>query len=322
MRHLFILNPKSFQNKRKMDFVISGIRECFKAAGSGDYVVHVSRFPREAIGLVYSCAGTLPEKATLRVYAVGGDGILFDCLNGAMAFTSPANRRRREDAPGVTVELAAIPYGRDNKFLRGFGKKSIASFRDISLQCKARTIPLDVMYDGANYALNSCVTGTEALAALNTYKLRDRMENGGSLLRLLETIFYKHLFYVGELQARLGKKNIRQHYRVTLDGTDFSGQYRSFTIANTPWYKGNKCPVRTAMPGDGLLEILFANGNASADFCIRQARKITIHSGEPVSYSLDGVVFFDTSLKIELLPAAIQFVDVTGRGYLGGLIDG
>lgn len=305
-----------------MDFVISGIRECFKAAGSGDYMVHVSRFPREAIGLVYSCAGALPEKTTLRVYAVGGDGILFDCLNGLMAFTSLANGRRHEDAPLVTVELAAIPYGRDNNFLRGFGKKSMASFRDISLQCKARTIPLDVVYDGANYALNSCVIGTEALAVFKTYKLRDRLENGGYLLRLLETVFYRQLFYVGGLQARFGKKNIRHHYSVKLEGTDFSGQYRSFTIANTPWYKGNKCLVRTAMPRDGLLEILFAGCNGSADFCIRQGRNITIHSGEPVCYSLDGVVFFDTSLKIELLPAAIQFVDVTGRGYLGGLIDG
>lgn len=86
------------------------------------------------------------------------------------------------------------------------------------------------------------------------------------------------------------------------DTEDLSGEYRIINIANGAWYGGNKCPIKTAMPNDGVLDILFAytagalrtliqapfyiTGNLEpflpSDGVIKQARKIVIGSEEPL----------------------------------------
>ena len=335
MKHLFILNPRSFLNSQQMEGLVSRIHGFFRTAGSGDYMVHISRFPREAIGLIRSCAETLSGKTGLRVYAAGGDGILFDCLNGLMGLVYPA---RRSGCFSGRLELAAMPYGRRNNFLRGFGKKGMLLFRDMALQYTSPAVPFDVIYDGNNFALSACVAGTEAVALSNTNKLQQWFENSGLVAKWFSIVFHGGFFYAGGLKACFNKKILQQRYEVTIDGGDFSGRYRCVNIANAPFYGGGKTPVRTAAPNDGLLNVLFARGRntlrtilqaplylsgrfeASDDFYMRRGKKIGIRSAAVVCYTLDDVVFFDSKLEIEALPGAVQFVDVTGRGYLGGLL--
>jgi diacylglycerol kinase family enzyme len=335
MKHLFILNPRSFLHSHPMDGLVSRIHGFFKSAGSGDYLVHISRFPRDAVGFIRSYADTLAENTSLRVYAAGGDGILFDCLNGIMGLGAVSGR---QGCFSGQTELAAMPYGRRNNFLRGFGKKNMPLFRDISLQYISRAIPLDVISDGANFALSSCLVGTEAMASVHAGKLQSRLENGGIAAKWFSILFYEWLFYAGGIKACFNKKLLQQQYTVTIDGEDCGGAYRSINIANAPFYGSAGTPVRAAMPNDEMLNILFARGRntlrtlyqiplylsgrfeASGDFYMRRGKKISIGSESPVCYKLDDMVFFDKKLALEALPGAVRFVDVTGRGYTGGAL--
>ena len=327
VKNLFIINPRSFWKAGKMDRIITGIQNYFKDSGAGDYDIVISQFPRDAIGIIRYHKEKIPEEITLRVYAVGGDGILFDCLNGIMGLSN--------------VELGAMPYGRTNNFIRGFGKKNEYLFRDLSLLCKADTVPLDVIYTGNNYALEHCILGTEADAVRQSIVIREKTEKSGSINRWLSRFLYILFYFIGGVSACLNKKLQCQHYKITVDGEPFEGLFQAINIANGYFYGGIMHPMNEALPNDGILDILitqsrsmlhtycilpfYMTGNykkVARDFIHKRGTKITIESDYPLVICLDDKIFFDTELNVELLPSAVKFIDPTKKGYLGALANG
>jgi diacylglycerol kinase family enzyme len=98
------------------------------------------------------------------------------------------------------------------------------------------------------------------------------------------------------------------------------------------------CPVKTAMPGDGALDVVFTrspgslrtlglvpsylagrSGRHPREFMFRRGRNIEIRSDAPLIVNYDDIVSFDTSLSVELLPGALKFVDAGKQGYRGAL---
>jgi len=143
MKHLVIVNPKSFAKESGMLSVIADIRTYFKNAANADYTIYISRYPRDAIGVVNDFIKSANE--IVRVYSVGGDGILYDCLNGLVGLPN--------------AELAVIPYGKTDDFVRAFGEGKNKIFRDIKKQATANAIPTDIISIGNRYALNFCSAG-------------------------------------------------------------------------------------------------------------------------------------------------------------------
>jgi diacylglycerol kinase family enzyme len=322
MKHLFILNPKSFWHKWKQEAVLARIHDFFKIMGTDNYTVHISRFPRDAMGFIHRFMKELPAETPLRVYAIGGDGILFDCLNGIVGFPN--------------VELAAIPYGYSNNFIRGFDWKNRSLFRDISRQFTSPAIPMDIIHCGNSYALSFCALGIEAQSVFNIMRLRNNMREGEKFMQWLGRRLYSAIYYVGAVSACFDKEVYRRHYEIDIDGEDLSGNYRSILMANGPYYGGNIHPVSAAMPNDGMMDIVLArSGNpirAAAlipayimglqhkfpgDFILKRGRKIRIGSGEPIMAASDGIIFYGKDFTVELMPGALRFVDVTGQGYRG-----
>jgi len=329
IKHLFIINPRSFWHSWKMDAVLAKIRnfieispDCQKKRPEGDYEIVISQFPRDAIGLIRSCVKNLPEGTALRVYAVGGDGILFDCLNGIMGISNAA--------------LGAIPYGRTNNFIRGFGRGTKSLFRDLSLQCTAPTIPMDVIHAGTNYALNHCVVGIEAEASRQAMAICYWMEQGNSLSQWLSRKLYVSIYFIGGVAACLNKKLLNQRYEVTINEEVFNSHYREVSIFNSPYIGGCMHPINNALPNDGILDVILARSSGilrihcllpfyatgrhasfPRHFTLRRGRKITIRSELPLLISLDDAVFFDTELTVNLLPGAVQFIDPAGQEYRG-----
>jgi diacylglycerol kinase family enzyme len=94
------------------------------------------------------------------------------------------------------------------------------------------------------------------------------------------------------------------------------------------------CLVKEAVPNDGLLDMLtikcrgvlkvlkilfiYATGRYKmfpGNFTHKQLQKIVIFSKDILRVNLDGFVFYESGLEVELLPAAVQFIDVSGHGY-------
>ena len=323
VKHLFIINPNSFRHKWKQDMVIADIHKFFNSIKNNNYHIHFSRFPRDATGFIPFFAGDLPREITLRVYAVGGDGILFDCLNGIMDLEN--------------AELAAIPYGRTNNFIRGFGKNNKSLFRSIPLQYGAPAVPMDVIRCGNNYALDYCIAGMEADALRRTLKIRERMENGNTLTQWLSRRLYTFLYLAGAFATYLDGKLLHRQYDVEIDGKTTGGFLWTVSVFNGSYYGGSLHPVNNAMPNDGILDILLIRGRGGLKaffllpfylsgrykkfpriFTYKQGGKINIRSDSHLIVSMDDQVFCENELAMELLPSAVNFVDAGRQGYKGG----
>jgi len=322
IKHLFIINPKSFWKKTKQNQIVVRIHEFFREKDNAEYEIFVSRFPRDAAGFIPSYARTLPESTTLRVYAVGGDGILFDCLNGIVGLEN--------------AELAAIPYGYTNNFIQGFSKSERLLFRVLSRQYDAPAVPMDIMRCGKNYGLNFCVTGIEAEAIFHAEQMRGRMEKGHAPSPWLARRMYTQFYYVGALAAFSDKKLLLQQYEVTVDGEKHTGTYQGFSVFNSPYYGGKFHPINNAMPNDGILDMLTVRNwgffrtmfafplytlgyhkKFPRSFALTRGKKICIRSDEIIRLSIDGEIFYENELDVEILPSAIKFVDVSKQGYKG-----
>jgi diacylglycerol kinase family enzyme len=219
--------------------------------------------------------------------------------------------------------------------IRSFGEDKKDMFRNIRLQAISPAILTDVIHCGNNYALNFCTVGIESETIIQAIRMYNKFPRNLRKFRKLSAFLYSVFLYLGGAIAVFNKKILNQYYTITIDGEDFSGVYGTINIANGPCYGVNKMAVSTAMPNDGILDALFfscPNSIKAAalitpytkgefrrfpnNFTLKRLKKIEINSKDPLMVDLDGEVFFDTSLTIEVIPAAVRIVAPGGIDYV------
>jgi len=310
MKHLVVVNPKSFSKKTEMLFVVDDIKSFFDN-DQADYLIHISRYPRDAISVVKEYVQSANE--LVRVYSVGGDGILFDCLNGIANLPN--------------TELAIIPYGTSTDFVRAFGEDKYPLFRDIEKQANAGTIPTDIISVGHRYILGFCCIGFEASVI---FKYRDWSRR----FPILPKIFGKSFYFAGVPHTLFDKKLTTQKYEVRIDGKLYDGQYVALNFANTPCYGGDKVPFPAADPTDGYIDIMLINSKITPRFLAAindylkgkaqkypdifkgvRGKEISIISDSPIQIVTDGEPYFDSSVHAKILSGAVQIVTPDGTPY-------
>jgi diacylglycerol kinase family enzyme len=127
-----------------------------------------------------------------------------------------------------------------------------------------------------------------------------------------------------------------QKYELDIDGEKLSGTYLGLHIYNSPYINGTRHPVRNSLPNDGILDMIIPKGRGrhqvfrmlllflsrsrktlTRHFINKQFHKMSVSSDKILRVNLDGIVFFESGIELELLPAALRFVDATRRGYKG-----
>jgi diacylglycerol kinase family enzyme len=318
-KHIFVINPKSFPMRHEMATLVAGIHEYFRAEGEGEndeYFVHISAFARDAILIVQNHLTGLDADTILRVYAVGGDGILFDCLNGIAEYPN--------------TELAVMPFGNGSDFVRAFGPENYAAFRNIALQVTSPTIATDVIHCGANYAINFCSLGVGSAGQRKIASLIKRNEKTFKTIQFLNRARY----LMGATAASFDKTILRQSYKINCDGESLDGKYLSINITNGPYFAAGRCAVPYAVPDDGKLDLMMVKEAGS--FTVirsmssiingkyyktplktvrREVRRINIESDAPIFVTLDGEYFNDSSVNIEIIPKAINIVSPGNLQY-------
>jgi diacylglycerol kinase family enzyme len=302
-----------------MDAFIAQVRNQFETIIKSECAIRISRFPRHAIRTVRQYITQAGPETPVRVYAVGGDGVLFDCLNGIVGLPN--------------AELAPVPYGRTNDFVRSFGEGLEDRFRDIPLLASAPVIPTDILHCGSNYALNFCTVGLESAAIFRSMDIQRRLKTWPSFFRD-NSFIYNIIYYVGGFMVVLDQKILRQEYTISINGDDLSGAYASVNIANGPCYGGDKSAVVTAVPDDGIMDVLMFKGGAAArslarvlpytkgryerfpeSFTLKRGKVISIRSKDPLMINLDGEAFLDTNITVELIKGAVKIAAPEGLAY-------
>jgi diacylglycerol kinase family enzyme len=314
MKHLFIINPRAYRLKGRIDDIVREIEVIFAGSSQLEYYIHITRWKRDASGFtrryVYG-AGEI-----VRVYAVGGTATLFEVINGAI------------DLPNV--QIAFWPFGRTNLFLRYFEANTREFFLSPRNLIFSGVTSFDLIRYGNNYGICFGIMGLEALIALHRYRLLE-------YTRIPPGISDKFCLAMGVYYTL--KRKGEQFYDVVIDGEQRHEKYISLLAANQPCYAGNMRPASDAVPDDGLLDLylvkcppplhLFAvmldyirgNYHKWPQYISHvRGKKVSISSEHVMLINVDGEYFYDTTIDCEVIPHAVNFVcptcSRTGNGVL------
>jgi len=314
MKHVFIVDPKAFRDQQwKMDGFLDSIGQYFRTQEKPDFSTLFSHYPRDAIKLIQKQVDEVEPFDPVRVYAIGGDDILFDCLNGIAGLPS--------------MELAIAPYGDNNSFIRAFGEKKADQFRDVTTLVTADTIPTDMIEAGNMFAINGCSVGLIPTRAIKLREMQARLSTGIS--RYAVGFWY----FLYKLTSLFNREIIAHNYTITIDGEDHSGNYSQINVVNAPYFDRHKNALAGALPDDGVLDVVlfksasplltsmsirkYLRGKLPSN-CVRvQARKIEIKSEKPIYIQTDTEFLVDTSITFEIVPGAVQVVAVNNLAYQG-----
>ncbi|GHV39441.1 putative lipid kinase BmrU [Clostridia bacterium] len=305
--HLFIINPLSFRSTKDMDDIVLKLQTYFYNMKNSRFVLHKSRYPRDAINVIRRCRTSVPSGQLLRVYAVGGDGILFDCVNGAAGLTN--------------TEITVMPFGMRNDFMMNFGVENIQVFRDINNFKSVKTFPADLIFSETLHMIGYCNIGMDAVFTKYMRIVDSALNKSAAMSKLIPTVnyFYKEF-------ASLNNPNANRLYDITIDGEEITGHFAGINILNGMYTGTEKCVAPGALLDDGLLDVIIVKSQTTfgatslmrrfyagehkhfpKQFIYRQAKSVKITSEEPFLVCQAGDVFSQKSISASVVPGAVTF---------------
>jgi len=312
MKHVFVFDPKAFYNQQwKMDNMLDVIGQFFRTQESPDFSIQFSRYRRNAMQIIHDEVEKAKSGDIVRVYAIGGEEILFDCLNAAAHFHN--------------LQLAAVPHGKINDFFKIFGDDKVDTFRDIPLLVQSEAIPTDAIRWGVNYALNSCYIGMNSAISKRVKDMRSKMNKTSFNLFAKLSAFLN--FFVTAFD-----KNVTAHkYEISIDDVDYSGSYCLIHVANGPYYNDKITGSKDATPDDGLLDIAliksshplktlssmrkYSKGKKPKNCVLVQGKKIKVKTENAIWIQLDDEYIQDTGISLSVVHHAVQLVAAEGLAY-------
>jgi len=317
MKHVFVFDPKAFFNQQwKMDNILDGIGQFFRTQEKVDFSIQFSRYRRNAMAIINDETEKSNKVEDIRIYAIGGEEIFYDCLNAVSHFHA--------------IQLASVPYGETNDFLWIFGKDKTETFKDIPALVKSGSLPTDVIRWGVNYALNFCCVGIKAVVSKNVTDLKTKVNRGRFPL------ISRFLAYLYRFLVAFDKESAAQKYEIAVDDAKYSGQFSLIHIANIPYYAGRPTGLKEATPNDGLLDIAlikasnpfgtlsairkFSNGKKPKNGIFLQGKKISIQCINQMWFQLDNEFILDTNISLSVVHNAVQIVAAPGLSYPIGSI--
>ena len=222
------------------------------------------------------------EKEEAIIYAVGGDGLINEVLNGIM---------------GTNNRLGVIPAGSGNDFYRTI-QNSISETRRI-----------DVGKINHRYYLNVACVGLDGDAGSNVY----RMKKLGIPKKWLYTssVIYTFIHYKApEVTLKIGDKQITDKLSMLAicNGKYYGGGYLVAPRAKLAdglldiYFVGNFPKIRFPKY---ILKIKKGKHELCKPFQKFQAKEVEITSKKKIRFVLDGEMMSGTHFKVRIIPEAV-----------------
>ena len=222
MRHLFIINPAAGSYNQTEDYRKKIADACEKRGL--EYSIRVSGAPGRCCKIAREAAQTGMD---YRIYACGGDGTLNEVVNGVAGYNNVA----------VTV----FSGGSGNDFAPMFSEP--AAFKDLERLLDAEETTMDLIKCNDDYSLNICSVGLDA-----------RIGHDVANYKRLPLLSGFRAYAVSTVVNVV--KGIHEHYVIEVNGERIDGRHTLVCACNGKFYGGGFCPVPTADPTDGKLEVL------------------------------------------------------------------
>lgn len=293
MRFVFIINPiagnRTLQPK---------LKEKIRSMPNKENI-QFSVFESEYAGHSKEIAEREAKKGDeVTVFACGGDGTVFDVLNGIYGYQN--------------ASIGIIPLGTGNDFIKSIGIKS--DFLNIEYQISGGFRPVDVIKCGENVALNVACAGFDAHVADNMSRFKKKRFITGSVSYLISVFYCLFRFYSSK-------------YRLIIDGTEKHEDDYMFAVgANASYYGGGFYPAPDAKLDDGYLDAVevkrvshpafltlinkYRKGllNGKNFYSVTKAKKLVIECDEEIVVNLDGetVRFQNGRVEFENIHNAVK----------------
>ncbi len=300
MKHLFIVNPFARHTKGQVKEIVNKIDSFFESYQNIEYQIHVTRWCRDAVGFVHRYL--LQEKELVRIYAVGGTGTLFEVINGAVGMPN--------------VQIACYPLGYSNSFIRYFGDDKKHLFLSLKNMVFSDTTPIDLIRCGTHYAISFSTIGLESESTKAVPDLMQKTKLNADLCYIMSAWWH-------------AKKNAesQQKYKIMSATINESTEITSLLIANSPCYGRTFTPAPHAHPNSSNFDFYLTKKmsalkviSTSNQYLSGNHKKLTdttpyfdmtnltVSSDSVMSISIDGEMFYSTSVDYEIIPYGIDFV--------------
>lgn len=298
MKHLIIFNNAAGEGKAKE--YLPNVEYSFEGL---DYEIHLTQRPGEATTFLKEYLST--HKEPVRVYACGGDGTIYECVNGIYGHPN--------------VELAVYAIGTGNDFVKVYGGKE--KFNDLVKLIKGTAVEVDLTKIKSDhsttpyYSINVVNFGFDAVvgAVGNKYKIQGKKDP------------YSKALLPAILTARFNKIN------VYVDGEKISKKKMLLcTLAQGQFVGGKFWCAPRSKNDDGLIDICllhtmslfgflgiltpYTNGQHfdlkkyEKKVVYRQAKQVVVNSEKEFDVCVDGEMIRGKHFEAEILPKALKFV--------------
>ncbi len=308
MKHIFIVNPAAGKGKAATQ-IVPQIEAYFQMHPEIPFEIYTTKAQGDGTAYVESVAKT---GEPVRFYACGGDGTLYEVVNGAYKY------------PNVSVGI--LPLGSGNDFARIFGKSD--KLLDIGAQVHAQTRKFDLIDAGGHVAINQCSMGLDAEVCAKQAYFKKLPGVGG------EFAYTMSLFYC--LFRRLNSE-----FKIIIDDKKIvEGKMLFALCANSRWYGGGYKGAPKAVPDDGKLDFILVRKTVgrlklaglvgkykrgehlSWNFTeFVRGEKLQILSKNPAAVNVDGECEYVTESTFRILPAALNVILPDEQSYMQVLAD-
>lgn len=297
MRHVFILNPMAGKSRAALELQ-GEIESYFAAHPQEEYSIRMTECAGDATRIA---AEECDRGDAVRLYACGGDGTLQETANGI--------------PPHSTAELAVVPCGSGNDYVRTYGGKEY--FLNLPDLIEGTAIPVDAVDCGGRRSLNIASIGMDAKVCERMIRYKNLPGVGGSLayeLAILDVLCHP----------------IGDEMTITIETQDGpvqrQGKFLLALAANGQYYGGGYHGAPQAVEDDGVLDFvlvkkisrfrilsflnLYKAGNYEHLDCCEHLRGYSMHAvaTKPTVCNVDGECTIGDSMDFAVLPAAYRFV--------------
>ena len=309
MKHIFIINPVAGNGIDHITYS-EKIKQAFTELGVTDYEIYVTTGVGNANEFAKEKVATGEH---IRFYACGGDGTLSEVVNAC--------------AEHKNTEVAAIPMGSGNDFIRIFGNKE--ELLDLKAHITGTPMEFDLIKYEDQYAINQCSMGLDAEVCARQADFKK--------IPLLSP----EMAYTAALLATfLGK--MKNTFTIQFDDDEpFTKDVLFCVVGNSRWYGGGYMAAPKALTYDGLLDFVVVEKNCSRLTLLgliapykrgehlswerthfKRGKKITIKSTKPSAVNFDGEVKIVTEATFNIVEKAIKYVVPSNSEFIKKVEEG
>lgn len=295
MKHIFIINPVAGNGIDHITYS-EKIKKAFSEFGIEDYEIHVTTGVGNANEFAKEKVKTGEH---IRFYACGGDGTLSEVVNAC--------------AEHKNAEVAAIPLGSGNDFIRIFGSKE--DLLDLKAHINGTPMEFDLIKYEDQYAINQCSMGLDAEVCAKQADFKK-----------IPFLSPETAYTVALLYCFIGK--MKNTFTIQFDDDEpFTKDVLFCVVGNSRWYGGGYMAAPKALTYDGLLDFVVVEKNCSRLTLLgliapykrgehlewerthfKRGKKITIKSKKPSAVNFDGEVKIVTEATFNIVEKAIKYV--------------